>query len=161
MQANISQMKLDIAILHEQKSSQLEKLDILKADSKNREISDAIVISKYRDQLSCQESDSKRTVNALERRADEAEHKIAEANRSIQELQSEINRRSLEAKILTTAHKEEIDSLQARIREQEAVVKDLTQRASTISKRYKEGDLVSGSIRGVNLPTHRKGLERY
>ena len=160
MQANISQMKLDIAILHEQKSSELEKLDILKADSKNREISDAIVISKYRDQLSCQESDSKRTVNALERRADEAEHKIAEANRSIQELQSEINRRSLEAKILTTAHKEEIDSLQARIREQ-AVVKDLTQRASTISKRYKEGDLVSGSIRGVNLPTHRKGLERY
>jgi hypothetical protein len=146
-QANISQLQLGIAVLQEQKTTQLDKIDAFKADLKHRQESEAAIITKYQDQLSRQESDSKRTIQLLERRADEAERNLAEANRSAEDFRAEISRKSLETKIPSTAHEEEISALEARLREQEESVKSLTLRANTVGERYKKGDLVSSTFR--------------
>jgi len=130
-------------VLHEQRTAQQDKLDVSKADSKRSQESDAAVIAKYQDQLSRQESDSKRMIQILEQRADAADHNLADANRSAQALRAELSKKSLEMEVPPAAHKEQTDALQARLREQEALVDSLSQRANAISTRYKEGNLVS------------------
>jgi hypothetical protein len=110
---------------------------------KHRQESEAAILAKHQAQLSRQDVDNKRIIQMLEQRAEAAERNLADANAAAQQFRSEIGRKSLEMKIPTIAHKEQIDALEAKLREQNVLFDSLKQRADTISKRYKEGNLVS------------------
>jgi len=136
-------LQLEVAVLHEQKIAQQDKYDVLNAELKHRQESEAAILTKHQAQLSRQEADSKRMVQILEQRAEAVERNLADANAAAQQLRSEIGRKSLEMRIPSAAHKEQIDALEAKLREQDVLLDSLKQRADTISKRYKEGNLVS------------------
>jgi predicted RNase H-like nuclease (RuvC/YqgF family) len=110
---------------------------------KHRQESEAAMLTKHQAQLSRQEADNKRIVQILEQRAEAVERNLADANAAAQQLRSEIGRKSLEMRIPSVAHKEQIDALEVKLREQDVLLDSLKQRADTISKRYKEGNLVS------------------
>ena len=139
-------MQLDIAVLQEQKVTLVDKLDFSKVDAKHRQETDAAVITECRAQLSRQGSDSRQTIQSLERRADEAERNLADANHSTEDLRAEMTRKLREAKIPLSAHKDEIIALDRKLQEKECLIESLTQRANTIGGRYKEGDLVGNVL---------------
>lgn len=147
LQASIGQLQLEIAVLQEQKTTQLDKIDELRLDMKYRRESDTAMIATLQDQLSRQESDGIHTVQTAERRADAAERNLAEARSSMECLRDEMDKISRETNVPSAAHQEELSALVVRLREQEALVKSSAQRVDTIGKRYTEGDLVSGIFR--------------
>jgi cell division septum initiation protein DivIVA len=153
--ANMNKLQLENAVLQQQNTTHQDTLDVLRVDSKHRQELDAAVIAKYQDQLSRQESNNHRTIQTLERRADAAERNLTEANRSAEVLRAEINKKTLETAIPSAAHKE-IGVLEARLQEQLTLFKSLTQRASTIETRYKEGDLASSFFFAVCFVTYRR-----
>ncbi|KIM90094.1 hypothetical protein PILCRDRAFT_171861 [Piloderma croceum F 1598] len=138
---SISQLQLEVAVVHEQKIAQQDKYDVLNAELKHRQESEAAILANHQAQLSRQDADNKHIVQILEQRAEAAERNLADANAAAQQLRSEIGRKSLEMMIPSVAHKEQIDALEAKLREQDVLFDSLKQRADTISKRYKEGNL--------------------
>ena len=143
IQASTRQLQLEAAVLHEQKIAQQDKYDVLNAELKHRQESEAAILAKHQAQFSRQDADNKRMVQILEQRAEAAERNLADANAAAHQLRSEIGRKSLEIRIPSVAHKEQIDALEAKLREKDVSFDSLKQRADSISKRYKEGDLVS------------------
>jgi hypothetical protein len=133
LQASVSRLQLDNALLQEQKATQLDELNALKVDSKRHQESDAAVIAKYQDQISWLKSDSKRTI---QRRTEEDERRLVEANRSVGMLCTDVDSGSLGARV-PPAHEKVISVLE---------VKPFKQQANAIGRRQ-EGNLVSGITR--------------
>jgi hypothetical protein len=150
---NTNRLQLEVAVLHEQKTAQQDKLDALNAELKNRQELEVATFAKHQDQLLRQETDNKYVAQMLELRAQAAERNFADAHASAQQLRAEIGEQSLAMSIPSATHKEQIDALEARLREKDVLLVSLRQRADTISERYKEGDLVSNCSKPLSSAT--------
>jgi hypothetical protein len=77
-------LQLEVAVLHEQKIAQQDKYDVLNAELKHRQESEAAMLTKHQAQLSRQEADNKRMVQIVEQRAEAVERNLADTNAAVQ-----------------------------------------------------------------------------
>lgn len=134
-------MQIDLGVLQEQKKVQLDKILVLNEASKREKDAADTSIAKLEAQMARHATDQKHFVDAIERRAANAELNLVEANRVSESLRGEL--KILEMKPPSSTDNDEILSLKASLREQQTLNDSLLQRSSNIAIRYKEGDFVS------------------
>jgi chromosome segregation ATPase len=170
LESNTGKLKIEIAVLQEQKTS----LEACLSDVSNRAADDsrlqrlahANAISEYENKISQQEITNARILQAEERRATRAEKELDDLKNEINELKRDLRlakkagtdlgeklvnvqveleatkTRALEDVQPSPAQVEENDQLKERIKELECVNGGLVERAKRIAARHKEGDLV-------------------